>query len=147
MRRSLLGAIGVLVLLALYVVVLGQRAFWLIATGEPVAVAIGVVVLVIPALTIWFVVREVRLARAVDAMAARLRAEDGLQVDDLPRSPGGRIDRAVAAERFAEHRARAEAAPADWRNWFHLAWAYDAAGDRTQARAALRRAARLAARD
>ena len=40
-------------------------------------------------------------------------------------------------------RAQTEAAPEDWRTWFRLALAYDAAGDRTRARAAARHAVAL----
>jgi Flp pilus assembly protein TadD len=40
-------------------------------------------------------------------------------------------------------RAQAEAAPEDWRSWYRLALAYDAAGDRTRARAAARHALAL----
>jgi hypothetical protein len=76
-------------------------------------------------------------------MADALAAEGALPVDDLPRSPGGRIDREVARERFGAARADVEAAEDDWRAWYRLAFAYDAAGDRKAARAALRTASRL----
>ena len=76
-------------------------------------------------------------------MADELAAADELPVDDLPRSPGGRIDRAAAREAFEPARERAEAQPDDWRSWYHLAFAYDAAGDRRRARESLRTASRL----
>ncbi|ACQ80721.1 tetratricopeptide TPR_2 repeat protein [Beutenbergia cavernae DSM 12333] len=142
-RRALLGALAVVALLVLYAVAVGQRAVALVSSGEPVGIAMGVVAFVIPVLAVGLVARELMLARTVDRMATTLDAEGGLVVDDLPRSPGGRIDRGVATERFAEFRSRAERAPDDWRSWFHLAWAYDAAGDRRRAREAMRRAARL----
>ncbi len=64
-------------------------------------------------------------------------------MDDLPRSPGGRVDREAARERFGTARDAVEAVPDDWRTWYHLAFAYDAAGDRKAARGALRTASRL----
>ncbi len=51
--------------------------------------------------------------------------------------------RAAADEAFARYQAEADAAPDDWRSWFRLACAYDAAGDRRRARAAMRQAARM----
>ena len=79
-----------------------------------------------------------------DGLAARiLEAEGGLPVDDLPRSPGGRIDRAAADAQFETYRIEAEAAPDDWRARYRLSLAYDASGDRTRAREAAREAVRL----
>jgi Flp pilus assembly protein TadD len=40
-------------------------------------------------------------------------------------------------------RAQVEERPDDWRSWFRLALAYDAAGDRTRAREAARHALAL----
>ena len=81
--------------------------------------------------------REWSLAVDVQRMADELAAADELPVDDLPRSPGGRIDRAAAREAFEPAREHAEAEPDDWRSWYHLAFAYDAAGDRRRARESL----------
>jgi Flp pilus assembly protein TadD len=64
-------------------------------------------------------------------------------VDDLPRTPAGRIIRAAADQEFEKYKAEAEAAPDDWRSWFRLSCAYDAAGDRKRARASMRDAGRL----
>ena len=83
------------------------------------------------------------MVRSLDQLTARLRAEGTLDVDDLPRSPGGRIDREVAQEQFDGIRAAVEAEPESWQAWYRLGWAYDAAGDRRRAREALRRAVAL----
>ena len=53
------------------------------------------------------------------------------------------MDRGAADAQFAQMREEAEAQPDDWRAWFRLALAYDAAGDRTRARAAARHAVAL----
>lgn len=139
----MLGALAVLALLLLYLVLVGQRAFALLRSGTGVGVVLGAAILLIPALTVWFLGREVSQARAVDRLTARLADEGGLEVDDLPRSPAGRIDRETARERFDDVRALVEADPEDWRGWYRLGWAYDAAGDRRRAREALRHAVRL----
>lgn len=142
-RRALWGALALIVLLGLYIVAVGERGLLLVRSGEAIGVALGLAVLVIPLLTIWFVVREVGQARAVDALTSRLADEGALEVDDLPRSPGGRIDREVAGERFAPAREEVLAQPESWRAWYRLGWAYDAAGDRRRARESLRTAVRL----
>ncbi|PFG42786.1 hypothetical protein ATJ88_1458 [Isoptericola jiangsuensis] len=141
--RGLVGAVTVTVLLAIYVWAIGGRGAAMIASGEPVLVAIGLAVLVIPLLVVGLVAREFVLAARVQRMADELAAAGELPVDDLPRSPGGRIDRAAADEAFAPARQAVEADPGSWRAWYHLAFAYDAAGDRRRARAALRRASAL----
>ena len=137
------GAVGLTVLLGLYVWLVALRAVVLLGTGSPVGVALGVAFLVLPLLVVALLVKEWMLAIDVQRMADVLADEGGLQVDDLPRSPGGRIDREVARAQFDTVREQAEAAPEDWRSWYRLAFAYDAAGDRSAARGALRTASRL----
>lgn len=137
------GAIVTTALLVLYMVVLGSRGVILLGSGKPAGIALGVAVLVIFALGVIAAVWEWRMALCADRMASEAAAAGLLVVDDLPRSPGGRIDRRVADEQFPARRAAVEAGPASWSAWFNLAWAYDAAGDRRRARSALRNAARL----
>jgi tetratricopeptide (TPR) repeat protein len=140
---SVAGAVALTGLLALYVWIVATRATALIRTGEPVGVGLGIAFWILPPLVIWLVAREWRLAIDVQRMADELAAADELPVDDLPRSPGGRIDRAAARAAFEPARDLAEAEPDDWRSWYHLAFAYDAAGDRRRARESLRKASRL----
>jgi hypothetical protein len=142
-RTSLVAAIVLTALLGLYVWLVALRASALVTSGEPVAVVLGLAFWLLPLLVLWLLVREWSLAIDVQRMADELADADELPVDDLPRSPGGRIDRAAARAAFEEFRARTEADPQDWRSWYHLAFAYDAAGDRKQARASLRAASRL----
>ncbi|WP_199423800.1 hypothetical protein [Actinotalea solisilvae] len=143
MRRSLLGAVLMTALLGVFMVAVAWRGVALVRTGEPVAIALGAAVLVLPLLGAWLLVREWRLAAAVQRMADRLAAEGRLPVDDLPRTPGGRVVREAADAAFAGFRAETERDPDDWAAWFRLGFAYDAAGDRRRAREALRRAAAL----
>lgn len=143
MRRSVVGAVLLTALLALYTWAVAGRAVALLRTGEPVAIGLGLGVLVFPALAVFLIGREWRLAATVQRMADELARDGRLPVDDLPRSPGGRIDRAAALRAFEGHRRGVEERPADWSAWYDLAFAYDAGGDRRRARAALRRAAAL----
>lgn len=94
----------------------------------------------------WFLVREIQFGFATERLAIALddAGESGQEeIDALPRSPGGRIDRAAADGLFARRKAETEAAPDDWRTWYRLATAYSAAKDNTRARAAMRHAIRL----
>ncbi len=141
--RRLGAPLLVTALLGIYLVALGWRAVVLLRTGEPVAVALGLAILVLPVVAVAFLAREWLLAVRVQAMADELAARGDLPVDDLPRSPGGRVDRAAADEAFDSARAAVEAAPEDWRAWFALGFAYDAARDRSRARSALRQADKL----
>ncbi|MFP5334707.1 MAG: tetratricopeptide repeat protein [Actinomycetes bacterium] len=128
---------------AFYLVLLGQRSWVLLTSGEPGAVVLGVGVLVLPVLVAWAVWREIRFGRATERMARALDAEGLLPAEELATTPGGRVDRAAADAVFGRYREAVEAAPEDWRAWFRLAWAYDTAGDRRRARAAMRRAVSL----
>ena len=140
---SVAGAVALTGLLGLYVWLVATRATALIRTGEPVGIGLGVAFWILPPLVIWLVAREWRLAIDVQRMADELAEAGELPVDDLPRSPGGRIDRAAARQAFEPARELAESEPDDWRSWYHLAFAYDAAGDRRRARESLRTASRL----
>jgi Flp pilus assembly protein TadD len=139
-RRTALLLVGVLVV---YLVLVGWRGVLLVRTGGPVAVTLGLAVLVLPAVAAVVVAREVRFGVATQRMARELDAAGGLPVDDLPRRPSGRVVREAADASFAGRRAEVEAAPEDWRAWYRLAVAYDDAGDRRRARDAMRYAARL----
>lgn len=141
--RAVAGAVVLTALLGLYVWLVAARATALIGTGEPIAVVLGLALWVLPILVIWLVYREWSLAVDVQRMADELAAADELPIDDLPRSAGGRIDRAAARAAFEPARELAEAEPDDWRSWYHLAFAYDAAGDRRRARESLRKASAL----
>ena len=129
--------------LVFYAVLIGWKGVALLASGSVVGVLLGVALLVMPVLGAVVVWREVQFGRRTAALAAVLESEGGLPVDDLPRRPSGRVDRAAADGMFADMRAQVEECPDDWRSWFRLALAYDAAGDRTRAREAARHALAL----
>lgn len=141
--RTKVVVVVLVALCLLYAVLVGQRGWLLLTSGEPVGVALGAALVVVPVLVVLGVLREVRFGAQTERMGRALEAEGGLPPDDLPRTPGGRVVRAAADEAFARYRAEADAAPDDWRTWFRLALAYDAAGDRRRARSAMRHAASL----
>ena len=134
---------AVTLLLVFYLVVSFQRSILLLTDNNLAAKAIGAAYLVLPIVGAWALIRELMFGARTEKMARILEAEGGLPVDDLPRTPAGRIIRAAADQEFEKYRAEAEAAPEDWRSWFRLSCAYDAAGDRKRARASMRDAGRL----
>jgi cytochrome c-type biogenesis protein CcmH/NrfG len=139
--------VGLLVaVLLVYFALLGHRGWVLLTSGEPLLVALGAGVLVLPLVGAVLVAAELRFGLATQRLGEQLAAEGGLPADDLPRRPSGRVDRDAADDVFARRRAEAEAAPDDWRSWYRLGIAYDDAGDRRRARDAMRRAITLAAR-
>ncbi|WP_285137831.1 hypothetical protein [Microbacterium sp. lyk4-40-TSB-66] len=131
------------VLLLLYVVLAGQRALILVTSGEPVAIAMGVALIVLPLLALWAIGRELWFGVRAQQLGERLDAEGGLPDEDLPVRPSGRIEREDGDALFPRYRADVEANPDDWRARYRLALAYDAAGDRRRARSAVRTAIRL----
>ena len=131
------------VVLVFYAVLIGYKGVALVATGSVVGVLLGLALLVVPVLGLLLVWREITFGRQSAVLAAELEAEGGLPADDLPRRPSGRVDRSAATGLFDRMKAETEAAPEDWRTWFRLALAYEAAGDRTRARAAARHAVAL----
>ena len=108
--------------------------------GQPDGVdrLLGAAVLVLPLIGIWVVVAEIRFGRAAQRLTDELGQSD--EALELPRRPSGRVDRDAADAVFAEQRAVVQDDPQDWRGWYRLGEAYDAAGDRRRAREALRTA-------
>lgn len=133
---------------ALYVVLLAGRAVELLRTGDPVPVALGIGVLILPLLGVWVLVTTWRFGLRVQRLATRLADEGGLpDTSELPRRPSGRVDRDAADAWFADRKAELDADPDDWRGWYRIAQAYDLAGDRRRARDAMRTAVTLEERD
>lgn len=141
--RSKLGVAAVVALMVLFSVAAVVSALGFLQAPQPLAKAIGAAVLLVVAVGVWTLWRELRFGLAMERMGRTLAAEGGLPADDLPRSQAGRIDRVAADAQFEVFREEAEAAPHDWRSWYRLSLGYDASGDRTRARRAMRDAARL----
>ena len=149
-QRPMVTKVGVaaLTLLVLFFAVVAvYSAVGFIMAPQPVAKVIGGAVIGVVAVGLWALWREIRFGILSERMAAILAAEGSLPVDDLPRSPGGRIDRSAADAQFETYRIETEAAPQSWRAWYRLGLAYDASGDRRRARSAIFTAGRLFTED
>ena len=143
MRTETTVAVMVLVVV-FYAVLIGVKGVGVAApAGRWSARCSGLALIVLPLLGLLLVWREIEFGRRTAALARALEA-GGRAAGRRPAAPAlgagrprgrGRAVRADADE--------AEAHPDDWRVWFRLALAYDAAGDRTRARAAARHAVAL----
>jgi len=141
--RAVTTRVGVAVmaaLLALYLVFALWYGTVLIGVGEAIAILMGIGLMVLAALGAAFLLVELVFARRADRLARLLEDSGELPQEELPLLPSGRVDRAAADAAFPAYQAAVEAAPQDWKAWFRLALAYDAAGDRRRARWAVRRA-------
>ena len=142
-NRAKIGVLLVTVLLVFYILVVAQRGWLLMMSDGLTAKAMGAAYFVLPAVGVWALVRELLFGVQTEKMARILADEGGLPVDDLPRTPAGRIVREAADAEFPRYQAEVEADPAQWRAWFRLSCAYDAAGDRKRARSSMRQAGKL----
>jgi tetratricopeptide (TPR) repeat protein len=130
-------------LLALYIVLVAQRGWLLLTSGDPVAVAMGCALVFLPVLGAWALWRELRFGMRAQSLARRLEAEDALPSEEIDVRASGRPLRDQADALFPAYRDAVRADPDNWRGWFRLALAYDGAGDRTRARQAARKAIAL----
>lgn len=117
-----------------YMVLAALVAWPLIFTGNPMLMLFGISIVVVPALGVWLIWREVVFGRRTQALGHDLAVEGGL---------GGENRSVPVDERVAQLQQAALAHPEDWRNWYRLAMGYDDARDRRRARAAMREAIRI----
>lgn len=141
MSRIGVGVMGLC--LALYIVVVGQRAVLMLMTGEPIAIALGIALIVMPLIGAWALVKEMQFGFAADRLGRELDAEGGMPVAETELTPSGRIARSDADPLIQRYAAEAEELPSDWRARFRLGVVQDAAGRRKDARASIREAIRL----
>lgn len=136
------GAVVMAVLLVLYLALVGWRAVQFVQTGEPVGIAMGIALIVLPLLASWAIWRELQFGVRSQRLVQRLESEGSLDLG-LPLRPSGRPERQAADAAFPAFRTAVEAEPDSWRAWLRLGLAYDAAGDRRRARQAVRKAIEL----
>ncbi|MFI6526095.1 hypothetical protein [Streptomyces uncialis] len=129
--------------LVVYFVLVGSRGVFLIREGTLVTVTFGVAVLILPLIGAWFLWKNTEFVRKANRLAEELEREGGLPLDELRRTPSGRIDRDSADEVFRRRKEEAELTPGDWRCWFRLAVAYHDARDTPRARKAMQHAIAL----
>ena len=143
MRRALLGTVVMAVLLVVYLVATLQLALALLGAADPVAITMGVALIVLPVVGAWALVRELMFGVASTRLVRLLEAEGDLPSDEVKHLPSGRPVRADADAQFPAYAQAVERDPDDWRAQLRLGFAYDASGDRRRARASVRTAIRL----
>lgn len=141
---SRIGAAVMAAALLLYLVVVGWRAVVLVGSGDPVGVAMGIALLVLPLFGLWALIRETQFGFAADRLGRALDAEGGMPAAPAELTPSGRIRRQDVEPLIADYTRAAERAPGDWRAHYRLGVVQDAAGRRKDARASIREAIRLA---
>ena len=90
---SRIGVAVMAVCLALYIVVVGQRAVVMMTTGEPIALVIGAALIVMPIIGVWALYREIRFGFAADRLGRTLDAEGGMPQAEGELTASGRIAR------------------------------------------------------
>lgn len=138
-----IGVAVISIALVLYIVLVGQRAYLFLVSGEPVGVVMGLALIVLPLIAVWALGRELLFGMQAARLGRMLEQEHALPDEELAARPSGRVLREEADAVFPRYREAVEAAPEDWRAWYRLGLAYDGSGDRKRARAAVRTAIRL----
>ncbi len=142
-RPAFMAAVAITAIVALYFAFVAGRAVVFVRADELAAQVLGVALLVLPALGVWYLVHEWRLGTTVQRMADVLDAEGRLPIHDGDTLPSGKLTEESAQAVFEVAERGVEANPDDWAAWFHVAYAYEASGDRSMARKTLRHAGDL----
>ncbi|MDP3952904.1 hypothetical protein [Microbacterium sp.] len=130
--------------LILYFVLMGQKAILFIASGDPVGIAMGIALIVLPLIGVWALVREIQFGVQAERLGTKLDAEGGMPQAETELTPSGRIAKSDAEPLIQRYSSEADAAADDWRARYRLGVVQDAAGRRKDARASIRTAIRLA---
>lgn len=143
MTSAKLGALVMTGLLGVYLTVVWERSIGFVFSNQPVAVAIGSLMLFFPVLGAWGIFLELRFGLQIEKLGEKLKAEDSWPRFDFELRPSGRPTRSSAEAVFEKYRQGVTSDESNWKSWFALGLAYDAAGDRARARKAMRKAISL----
>lgn len=142
-HRGFLAAAATSSIAALYFALVAGRAIVFITTDDPLAKGLGFALLVLPLIGAWWLFHEWRLGTSVQRMADVLERDGRLPIHDGDQDSRGRLTAEAQEAVFEVARRGVELRPDDWASWFHVAYAYEAAHDRSMARKSLRHAASL----
>jgi tetratricopeptide (TPR) repeat protein len=131
-------------LVVMYLVLVAERSFALIGSGEPIGIAIGSLMFFLPEVAFWAIAMELRFGLRIEKLGEVLKQENAWPRFPFVLRPSGRPTKESAQDVFAEFRQKVESDERNWKAWFALGLAYDAAGDRPRARKAMRQAISLA---
>ena len=132
-----------LALTIFYVLTLLGRGIILLQEPSLIAIAMGLAILVLPLVALWALFAELQFGLKAQRLSSRLIALDipGL---DLDLRASGRATKDSANKELERIQDAVTKDPKNWSLWFQLGEAHDAAGERKNARAAIRKAIQLA---
>ena len=136
--------VGLMLALTLfYVLTLLGRGIILLQEPSLIAIAMGLAILVFPLVALWALFAELQFGLKAQRLSRRLIALDipGL---DLDLRASGRATKDSANKELERIQDAVNRDPENWSLWFQLGEAHDAAGERKNARAAIRKAILLA---
>ena len=136
--------VGLMLALTLfYVLTLLGRGIILLQEPSLIAIAMGLAILVLPLVALWALFAELQFGLKAQRLSRRLIALDipGL---DLELRASGRATKDSANKELERIQDAVTKDPKNWSLWFQLGEAHDAAGERKNARAAIRQAIQLA---
>jgi hypothetical protein len=142
-QPAFMAAVAITLIVALYFAFVAGRAVAFVRADEGAAKVLGTALLVLPAIGVWYLVHEWRLGTTVQRMADVLDREQRLPIHDGETLPSGKLTEESARAVFEIAQRGVDHAPQDWAAWFHVAYAYEACGDRPMARKTLRHAGDL----
>ena len=136
--------VGLMLALTLfYVLTLLGRGIILLQEPSLIAIAMGLAILVLPLVALWALFAELQFGLKAQRLSRRLIALDipGL---DLELRASGRATKESANRELERIQDAVTKDPKNWSLWFQLGEAHDAAGERKNARSAIRQAIQLA---
>ena len=143
MTSAKFGAIVMTGLLGVYLTLVWERSIALVNSPQPIAVAIGALMLFLPAVAAWGIFLELRFGLRIEKLGEILKKENAWPRFEFELRPSGRPTRESAEAIFGKYQKLVENDESNWKVWFALGLAYDAAGDRARARKAMRSAIAL----
>ena len=134
------------VLTLVYVGLLANTGITLLKINDPIAIGMGVLILVFPVFALWLTIAEYRFGWQLEKLSKQIEDSGNYPVFEFEFRPSGRPTKESANMVFVEYAKKVAADEGNYLLWFALGLAYDAAGDRRRARASMRRALKLSAK-
>jgi len=144
LNSAKVGALVMTALVIMYLVLVAERSYALIVSSDPIGIAIGSIMLFLPAVAFWAIFMELRFGLRIEKLGKILMEQKAWPSFPFELRPSGRPTKASAEAVFDTYRQQVEADERNWKAWFALGLAYDAAGDRARARKSMREAISLA---
>ena len=125
----------------LYLGLMLQRGLVLIVDPNWLVKTLGLALLLLPMFAFWAIAREIGFGLASEKLARKM-PEESFEKLGLELRPSGKATKESASRAFEVVSAMVETQP-NWQNWFLLGVVYEANGDRSRARSAIRKAIEL----